>query len=41
MKLEDIADLLAEYRDAKERQRLVRDDMARACVEVLGYHRTR
>ena len=36
MRLEQIADLLAEYREIKERQKLVRDDMARACVEVLG-----
>lgn len=35
VRLEDIADLLGEYRDAKERQRVLRDEMARVAVEVL------
>ena len=36
MQLEHIADVLADYRDAKERQRLARDDMVRIVVDVLG-----
>jgi hypothetical protein len=35
MRLEEIADLLAEWRDNKERQRVLRDEMARVAVEVL------
>lgn len=35
MRLEDIADLLGEWRDNKERQRVLRDEMARVAVEVL------
>lgn len=36
MKLEDIADLLAEYRETKERQKVLKEEMVRAAVEVLG-----
>ena len=36
MRLEDIADLLGEWRENKERQRVLRDEMARVAVEDLG-----
>lgn len=36
MRLEDIADLLGEFRDLKERQKVLRDEMAKAAVEVMG-----
>ena len=36
MKLEQIADLLAEYRETKERQKILKEDMVRVAVEVLG-----
>lgn len=35
MRLENIADLLGEYRENKARQTALRDEMARVCVEVL------
>ena len=36
MRLDDIADLLGEWRENKERQRVLRDEMAKIAVEVLG-----
>ena len=36
VRLEEIADLLAEYRDNRERQRILKDEMVRVAVEVLG-----
>lgn len=36
MRLEEIADLLGEWRENKERQRVLRDEMAKVAVEVLG-----
>jgi hypothetical protein len=36
MTLTDIANLIAEYREAKARQQLIREEMVRVAVEVLG-----
>jgi hypothetical protein len=36
MRLEDIADILSEWRDNKERQRVLRDEMAHIAVQDLG-----
>ena len=36
MKLDEIADLLGEWRENKERQRVLRDEMAQVAVSVLG-----
>jgi hypothetical protein len=36
MRLEDIADLLGDYRDARERGKILRAEMIRAAVEVAG-----
>lgn len=35
MRLEEIADLLGEWRENKARKTVLRDEMARVCVEVL------
>lgn len=35
MNLDDIADLLGEWRESKERQRVLRDEMVKVAVEVL------
>jgi len=35
MRLDDIADLLGEWRENKARQRVLRDEMARVAVEDL------
>ena len=36
MKLEEIADLLADFRHSKEMQREIRAELVRVAVEVLG-----
>ena len=36
MDLAEIADILADYREAKDRQRVAREDMVRVAVEILG-----
>jgi hypothetical protein len=36
MRLEEIADLLADYRETKERQKVLKEDMVRVAVEELG-----
>lgn len=35
VRLDDIADLLGEWRENKARQRVLREEMARVCVEDL------
>lgn len=36
MRLEEVADLLADYRDCKARIKVLREDMVRAAVEIAA-----